>query len=149
MAQTYCLCQRQQFNDIHRNSPVKLITWGVEIIKHKPNHCCLVSLWTWHWFMGTHGKKLWTLDLGHRPAPGAAVCPPPAASCACSLLCPLLENSCRQLWFIQSPGFPSCVCTATECCALLPFNVHLLPFPALKWLLLPVCNFWLDVHWKC
>lgn len=29
-------------------------------------------------------------------------------------------------------SFPSCVCSPTGCCAPLPFNGHLLPFPALK-----------------
>ena len=149
MAQIYYLSYRLQFNNTQRKSPVKLITLGLEIIKRKPKHCCLVSLQNWHWFMGTHVKTLWTLYLGHRPATNAGLCPPPAASCACSLVCPVPENSCRQLWFIQSFSFPSCICTATGHCALLPFEVHLLPFPALKWLLLAVCNFWLVLHSKC
>lgn len=149
VAQMYCLSYRQQFNNIRRNSPLKFITSGVEIFKHKPKHCCLVSLQTWHWFVGTHVKTPWTLDLGRRPATGAAVRPPAAASCACSLVWPIHENSCRQLWGIQSFGLLSCVCTAAGHCALLPFSVHLLPFPTLKWLLLAACNFWLVLHCKC
>lgn len=93
--------------------------------------------------------KHWTLDLSHRPASGAGVCPPQATSCARSLVWPILENSCRQLWFIQSSDFPSCACTATGCCALLPFSVYLLLVSTLKLLLLALCNFWIVLHCKC